>query len=234
MSILSGPGRNQWVVLEPSQHDRVMGMNSTAPGIGTRQLPAARGQVILRPWQATDLEPYRHWLAPHQDWHRWDAPSLPPLEQSQIDSVVALVDGAVREHGGWLWPRTDDRPDPTVPAQRLVIADEHTDDLIGTVSWYWDSELALCPSMGIQIFDPAHRGLGRGAAALDLWITYLFSVTTWDRLDYATWSGNRAMMRVGQKLGFEVATRFPNTRVVDGVFYDSVVMAVLRSQWQGC
>ncbi|MBD5787849.1 GNAT family N-acetyltransferase [Cellulosimicrobium terreum] len=61
---------------------------------------------------------------------------------------------------------------------------------------------------------------------------YLFSATDWVRLDYATWSGNAPMLGVGRALGFTEEGRFRQARVVDGVRHDSVVMGVLRDEWE--
>ncbi len=86
--------------------------------------------------------------------------------------------------------------------------------------------------MGISVFDPGLRGAGRGTEALRLWTTYLFNATDWRRLDYSTWSGNHAMVRVGEKLGFTVEGRFRQARVVRGEVFDSVALGVLREEWQ--
>ncbi len=85
--------------------------------------------------------------------------------------------------------------------------------------------------MGISIYEPGLRGSGRGTEALALWTSYLFAATNWRRLDYATWSGNTAMVRVGEKLGFTVEGRFRDARVVRGEVFDSVVLGVLRHEW---
>lgn len=85
--------------------------------------------------------------------------------------------------------------------------------------------------MGISIYEPGLRGGGRGTEALWLWTSYLFGASNWRRLDYSTWSGNTAMVRVGEKLGFTVEGRFREARVVREIF-DSVVLGVLRSEWE--
>lgn len=40
------------------------------------------------------------------------------------------------------------------------------------------------------------------------------------------------MVRVGEKLGFTVEGRFRQARVVRGEVFDSVVLGVLREEWQ--
>jgi RimJ/RimL family protein N-acetyltransferase len=65
-----------------------------------------------------------------------------------------------------------------------------------------------------------------------LWTSYLFATTDIVRLDYATWSGNIGMCRIGSKLGWTEEGRFRQARVVEGRRYDSVVYGVLRSEWE--
>lgn len=57
------------------------------------------------------------------------------------------------------------------------------------------------------------------------------------RLDYSTWSGNTHMLAVGRglgfsDLGFSEEARFRDAREVRGARFDSVVMGVLRSEWE--
>lgn len=179
----------------------------------------------LRPWRADDVSTYREWLRPHHDWHRWDGPHFARPTDSEADAAAATLERAIAEHGGL--PPSEDG----LPPRRLVIADAVTDALVGTVSWHWESRETAWARMGVTVFDPAQRGRGVGRAALAAWTSYLFAHTDWVRLDYSTWSGNAAMVRVGEVLGFTEEARFRQARVVEGVRYDSVVMGVLRDEW---
>jgi RimJ/RimL family protein N-acetyltransferase len=60
---------------------------------------------------------------------------------------------------------------------------------------------------------------------------YVFDNTPAHRLDFATWSGNWGMCRVGDKLGWTRESVFREARVVRGQRYDSVTYGVLRSEW---
>jgi putative hydrolase of HD superfamily len=114
---------------------------------------------------------------------------------------------------------------------RLTVADITDDRLLGSVGWYWESQETDWRRIGIVLYDPASWSGGRGTEAVSLWTTYLFETTDVVRLDYATWSGNARMCRVGEKLGWTLEARFREARVVDGQRYDSVVYGVLRSEW---
>ena len=183
-------------------------------------LPLDGQQVRLRDWKPADLSAYREWLRPHQDWHLWNGPYFPPPTDQEADDAVGRISSQLAT-GDW----------PEV-RRRLVIADPLNDQLVGTVSWHWESEETNWPRAGITVFDPSTRGRGVGTGALALWTDYLFSATTFRRLDFSTWSGNLAMCGVGVKLGWTEEARFRDARVVRGTVYDSVVYGVTRAQWQ--
>jgi RimJ/RimL family protein N-acetyltransferase len=123
------------------------------------------------------------------------------------------------------------RTDWPTPRQQLVIADIRTDVLLGQVSWYFESEVSDWRRLGIVLYDPASWSGGRGTEALRMWTDYLFAATEVVRLDFATWSGNTGMCRIGQKLGWVEEARFRQARQVRGQRYDSVVYGVLREDW---
>lgn len=188
--------------------------------------------VRLRHWRPDDLAGYREWLRPHQEWHRWDGPYFPVISAEAADQHVdRLRNVVIPEQQGIAWASDVDGPDRSLPVALAVVADAATDELVGTVTWYWESRETEWARMGISIYDPGLRGRGRGTSALRLWVDYLFRVTNWRRLDYSTWSGNAGMVRVGEKLGFTMEGRFREARVVRGEVHDSVVLGKLRSEW---
>jgi RimJ/RimL family protein N-acetyltransferase len=78
------------------------------------------------------------------------------------------------------------------------------------------------PREGLVISDETNRLLGE--------VTWYWCRAV-RRLDFATWSGNVGMLRIGQRLGFVEEGRFREARVVDGVPHDAVVMGGLRREW---
>lgn len=194
--------------------------------------------VTLRGWTVPDLDAFRGWLRPEHDWHRWDGPYYPVPTDDQAD---ALVSALARSHG-LAWSTSAPHVPPSgppappsdagapLPPGRLVV--DVGGELVGTVAWYWESRETEWARMGVTVYDPAVRGRGIGRTALALWTTFLFASTPWVRLDFATWSGNEAMLGVGRALGFVEEARFRQARAVDGVRHDSVVMGVLRGEWQ--
>lgn len=163
----------------------------------------------------------REWLRPEHDWHRWDGPYFPrPTDEDADRHCEALA----TEISQGMWP---------TPRRRLVVASPDDDRLLGSVSWYWESRETDWRRIGIVLYDPTSWSGGRGTEAVALWTSYLFTVTRIVRLDFATWSGNVGMCRIGAKLGWTEEGRFRDARVVEGSHYDSVVYGVLRSEWTG-
>jgi RimJ/RimL family protein N-acetyltransferase len=178
-------------------------------------------QIGLRDWQLADIDEFRRWELPGQAWQKWDAPYEPAPTQEQIEQRIARLAEAIR-YAQWATPR-----------QRIAIVDRQTERLLGNVSWYWQSEATHWLCVGIVIYDPSHWRRGIGYEALGLWCQYLWQAFPQIvRLGLATWSGHRGMMRLAEKLGFQMEARYRKARIVEGKYYDSVGYGILREEWQ--
>jgi len=178
-------------------------------------------KIILRNWQQQDLERYKYWHIGKHSWMDYDGPyyEKPTIEETN-DRIKQLAKNITENN----WP---------TPYKRLVIANKSDNVLIGTVSWYWQSEETNWKSIGIVIYDEEYWSKGIGYEALKHWIDYLFETcTNIVRLDLRTWSGNERMMRLAEKLGFTLEARFRMARIVAGTYYDSIGMGLLRKEWE--
>lgn len=175
-------------------------------------------RITLRDWHEADLERYEHWLTFGAAWKKLDAPYYPAPSAEEIPALIAKKR---EEIAAARWPS---------PRTRLIIAQE--DVLIGMVSAYWVSEETDWLAVGIVIYDPACWGQGIGFEALGLWSDYLLrEMPRLVRLDLRTWSGNRGMMRLAEKLGYQQEACFRKARIVDGAYYDGLGYGVLREEW---
>ncbi len=179
------------------------------------------GQTIrIRDWKLTDLKTYEYWNLGQHKWMEFDGPYYPKLSPKELEQTIAMLDQRIKE-GNWLSPRP-----------RIVIADKATDQLLGTVSWYWQSKETNWMSIGIVLYDDAYWGKGIGYDALKLWVDYLFEEdSSLVRLDLRTWSGNPGMIKLGEKVGFKQEACFRKARIVKGEYYDSIGMGILREEW---
>lgn len=176
-------------------------------------------QIILRDWRQDDLGIHRYWAAPDHQWQQLDAPYYAKPTPEETEAFIAKAQAAIDAAH---WPQL---------RRRLVIADEQN-AYIGQVSWYWISEETYWPAVGIVIYDPAHWGQGKGYEALGLWSDYLLKAEPkFARLDLRTWSGNHGMMRLAEKLGYQLEARFRNARIVNDAYFDGLGYGVLREEW---
>jgi RimJ/RimL family protein N-acetyltransferase len=179
-------------------------------------------KVRLRDWREKDLDSLRSLLDPVRRWHDTNGPYFGRMSPEDADAVAARIAALTRTDPGSLpWPR-----------ESAAIAELDTDRLVGQASWYWECQQTDWRRLGLIIYDERCWGRGYGTEALRLWTSYLFAATDALRLDFATYSGNPAMIAVGRRLGFTEEGRFRQARRWSGGIHDSVVLGVLREEWQ--
>ena len=178
-------------------------------------------RIRLRDWTLEDLPAYQHWLQPDQEWYRHDGPWWGPPRVETIEAQIEKLRKAILD-ADWL-----------VPRKQVVIADLATDRFIGTTHWNWKVKETHWRNVGIDIYDPRHRGKGLGFEALGLWTDHLFDVLPEIvRLGIGTWSGNVRMVGLARKLGFLEEARYRRALIVEGEYYDSMGYGVLREEWK--
>ncbi len=178
-------------------------------------------RVRLRDWALDDLDSYAAWLQPGHRWQELDGPYYGHAAANEIPGIIESIRTRILEN------------DFANPRQRLIIAERQQNRLIGQVSRYWISVETNWLALGIAIYDPALWGQGLGFEALGLWMDYQFAeVPALVRLDLQTWSGNTGMMRLAEKLGYQLEGRFRKARIVNGVHYDAIGYGILREEWQ--
>jgi len=179
--------------------------------------------IRVRMLHPDDLAQLERWFQPDQEWHLWDGPYFPKMTSTQIGEWMTRLAGEL----------ADGSLNAQPPVRRAVVVRADTPDaVVGSVSWHWESEASDWRRVGLTVYDPATRGHGVGTEALRIWTDYLFAVTDIVRLDYSTWSGNTRMIGVGRKLGYTEEARFRDAREVRGERYDSIVMGILRREWE--
>jgi putative hydrolase of HD superfamily len=181
----------------------------------------ARNKVHLRDWVSADLDAFAGWLQPGHRWQALDGPYFAKPAPEAVADLTARIRTRI-ETGSFSTPR-----------QNLIIAEAASSRLIGQVSRYWISEETHWLAAGIVIYDPAFWSRGWGTEALGLWTSYLFDAFAHIvRLDLQTWSGNIGMMRLAEKLGYQLEGRFRQARIVAGAHYDALQYGILRHEWQ--
>ena len=177
-------------------------------------------QIKLRDWIKEDLAEFEFWYTGKKKWMEHDAPYYKKPTKNEIQKKLNKIQEKI-DSENWETPRN-----------RLVIATQTDNKLIGTVSWYWQSKETNWKSIGIVIYSEKNWGKGIGYESLKLWVDYLFEeCKEIVRLDLRTWSGNEGMINLSKKIGFKEEARFRMARIVNGIYYDSIGMGFLRREW---
>ncbi|MFZ1109818.1 MAG: GNAT family protein [Rhodomicrobium sp.] len=83
--------------------------------------------------------------------------------------------------------------------------------------------------VGVTIGDPANRGKGYGQEALRLCIAFSWNDLNLQRLSLMIAGSNELAMRAYKKVGFEQEGVFKRAIFANGVYMDSTIMGLLRS-----
>lgn len=176
-------------------------------------------KTVLRDWTLEDLADFKFWLQPQHRWHDLNGPYYKITETEAAEKVKKLESKIAEKRF-------------SEPRSQLVIADKSSNQLIGTVSSYWESKETNWLCAGITIYNPENWGKGIGLEALSLWVNYLFMAhSSIVRLDLRTWSGNQGMIKLAEKLGFTKEACFRKARIVAGEYYDGLGYGILREEW---
>ncbi len=170
-------------------------------------------ELNIRPIIESDLE--RIWELIYKDeqpeWKKWDAPYF-PHQAKPLHDFMLMSQQFINQKNFW--------------------AIEVDGVICGVISYYWEHEPSKWLEMGIVFHESHNWGKGLGTRAMTLWIDYLFSTMPLVRVGFTTWSGNKRMIRVGEKLGMQLEAKIRKVRLYEGVYYDSIRMGMLREEWE--
>ena len=170
--------------------------------------------IELRDMRESDIEDYVRWFTECTGWMDMDAPwedkgTTPEDERRSWTEYYESVKARPAEALRWKF--------------EIDLDGRH----VGWVSAYTDLEYVEnpqeIPAVGIDIPEPDCRGRGVGTEALRQFIRY-WNDNGFPCVYTQTWSGNAAMLRVAEKLGFVPVCRMRDHRTVNGKAYDAVTL----------
>ncbi|WPK13337.1 GNAT family protein [Lysinibacillus louembei] len=170
-------------------------------------------ELIIRAVEEKDLT--RLWELIYKDeqpeWKKWDAPYY-PHQSKTLEEFLPIGQGWIGDDDFWV-----------IEVAGVVR---------GIVSYYWEHEPSQWLEVGIVFHEGGSWGKGLGTRALKLWIDHLFNTMPLVRVGFTTWSGNKRMIRVGEKLNMQMEARIRKVRYYEGHYYDSIRMGILREEWE--
>lgn len=168
--------------------------------------PDGEALTRLRPAYDSEQALLQAWREdPQSPYEDWSGPPAPGMED--LDPLRTPVGGG-----------------------DLVVADG-MDDPLGTVSWH---SVVYGPTSGSQAWDigislrPFAQGLGHGARAQRMLVTYLFATTPAHRVQASTDVSNLAEQRALERAGFQREGVARGAQWRGGTWHDLVIYASLR------
>lgn len=104
---------------------------------------------------------------------------------------------------------------------------------IGSCSYRDVNPITRTATIGIAIMDKNYWSKGYGTDTLQVLLRFLFLKLNLNRVQLDTWSGNTRAIRAYEKCGFVLEGRLRQNEYVDGQYYDTIVMGLLREEFLG-
>lgn len=178
--------------------------------------------VVLRDFQASDIDDMIYWNSGHHPWMDWDAPwenvdAVFPDEEKRRKYRAASLEFIAKEKSDPRWSLqldVDGEHIGYVGSYRIgEDYDDVSDEEAKTKPWY--------RAVGMCILNDAWWGKGYGTRALAGWLCYLLEHGA-GPLFLQTWSGNGRMIHVAEKLGFRECNRRVGLREWRAKRYDAL------------
>jgi RimJ/RimL family protein N-acetyltransferase len=151
----------------------------------------------------------------------------------ELRRLLGSVDrgpAARNEEEEWIrntWKQRQERKAFTLAVEAIA-----ENKLIGGTSLFnidWTSRSA---ETGISIYNPKYWGKGYGSESMNLLLDFAFRDLNLNRVQLEAFDFNKRAQKCYVKVGFKEVGRRRKTRFIDGKYHDSIVMDILREEWQ--
>lgn len=172
--------------------------------------------ILIKELQLNDFKEFTNICGLEKEWRKWNGPYFKKMTETEFQNEINLLKKELFEMGH--------------STEKVYIY--HEGRVIGKVNWYYKSIETHWIEVGIVIMDENYWNKGLGTEIMRLWMTKVFErFPEIVRLGFTTWSGNRGMMKIGEKLGLTREATYKNARIVEGKYYDSVSYGIQRDEF---
>jgi len=112
----------------------------------------------------------------------------------------------------------------------LAIVLREEGDLVGHAGWFWGWD-THCPAAWVAVA-PSHQRTGIGSEVLGSLLEHLFLDTPAHNVSNWVSSWDEASLAFAASQGFKESGRVPRGGLRDGVYYDGVMIDILKREWQ--
>lgn len=171
--------------------------------------------ISLRDTIEDDIENYFYWYNVDKEWMEWDAPweNNFDLSAEEIKNKVSNYISLSKK----------------IPRVRFEV--DYKNKHVGWVSSYYIDKEKKQLAVGIDIAQSSFIGMGIGTQAFKCFIKYIFDNYDLDEIFFQTWSGNKRMIRVGEKCGFILYEKKISIREIKNKKYDGLLFILKKNHF---
>ncbi len=187
--------------------------------------------IILRDFIPSDIEERIKWETDENEWQLWDA----PWDYEGKEKEELLKDLERYKNKMQIWAK-EKKGENDLRSSFQICINDSTKKYIGWCGSYNINEkFQITPAkdrcaIGIDIPAMTARGKGYAASALVLFIQYLIRHGI-NEIYTQTWSGNKRMVSLANKIGFEQCMCKSKIRSVRGELYDDLTFRLNRKKF---
>ncbi len=166
--------------------------------------------------------------------------TLRALERDDIKQLHALtrhVDLVLLSDSEWqpsslaAWERYFEKHLEDQDQHQFII--EAESKIIGSIGLHPNpNRRAGSAELGIAIHDPEYVGRGYGRDAIETFLDWAFRIMNFRRIKLETLVTNERALRCYEACGFQREGLLREDDYTDGAYHDTVVMGLLRSEWE--
>jgi RimJ/RimL family protein N-acetyltransferase len=170
-------------------------------------------RIYLRPLELDDLERCQRWIN-DPEVNRYLVSGRFPINRLKEEE----------------WLRSHYKSDRDVIfAICLKDGNEH----IGNCGLHFINWIDRNAVLGIMIGEKREWNKGYGTEAVKLLLKYAFDTLNLERVELTVFDYNKRGIKAYEKAGFKVEGRLRRKRFKDGRYFDEIVMAILKGEWEG-
>lgn len=177
--------------------------------------------IVLRDYKESDIESDIRWMTEEIAWLDWDAPWEKEgdlknfnIEEHRKSSLERLKKKKTEDEFRWNF-EIDNKDGVHLGGVNSYLNDEN-------YQWKSRAEGGCLYTIGIGICESKYWYNGYGTQAYVAFIKYLISYGI-KEIYTETWSGNYPMIKMGERIGFEICHRDINYKKVNGKFCDGLI-----------
>jgi len=114
----------------------------------------------------------------------------------------------------------------------FIVYSKATQEPIGKCDYRNLNPVTRAAEIGLTIGERDYWGRGYGKDIIYTLLNHLFYTLNLERVQLDTWSGNHQALRLYEKAGFQREGRLRRNEFVQGSYYDTILMGILRSEFE--